>query len=72
MRYWSRGMTNTVCPYYQRESQYTISCEGLVEGADAVQRFTKEEDKEKYQQKECYRYPNDCPIARLLDRRYRD
>ena len=64
-------MTNTVCPYYQRESQYTISCEGLIGETDTVQRFTKEKSKENYQQKECYRYPNECPIAKMLDRRYK-
>lgn len=59
----------TRCPYYLRSSKYSIGCEGVVEGTEALTKFDDLDKKSVFQEKECFRYPNDCPIAKEHDRR---
>ena len=43
------GMSNTKCPYYIRESAYTISCEGIEKGTVNVIKFPSENKKNEFQ-----------------------
>ena len=49
-----KGGAETVCPYYERESKYSITCEGVYGGTDLVTHFREAHDKKRWQQKVCF------------------
>lgn len=59
---------NTVCPYYLRESNKSITCEGLIEGTCTMHRFPSRLDKQAYQANHCERfvYGQVCPAAAAI------
>lgn len=73
-RYMFKGkgnaITNTLCPYYIRDSQKQITCEGVVAGAETSMKFESEERKLEYQKQYCFLYPNECMICKGLDAKY--
>lgn len=64
-----KGSRHTKCPYYIRESEYTITCEGVHPGTETVQKFPLKQRKEDFQEKCCYRYPNECKICQELEKK---
>ena len=68
------GGVNTVCPFYQRESKYQITCEGLIRGAYTQTRFDTEEAKLEFMRRACssFSYAERCPLAQLLTKQYAD
>ena len=64
-----KGTSNVKCPYYIRESRLSMTCEGFISD-EIVMRFTCEKDKETFQEKECYHYPNGCIICNANEKKY--
>lgn len=53
----------TKCPYYFGSAKYSIRCEGIINDTETVTKFDDVAQKQEYQKRECFRYPNECPIA---------
>lgn len=70
-KYTGPGVIYTKCPFYKTESLIRITCEGVEPGTDIITKFATEQDKFKYQERNCYYYPNSCPIRELLETKYR-
>lgn len=60
------GETRTMCPYYLREREKSITCEGAAKGSEVMFRYETREEKRKAQ-RICFSYPNNCPIALCND-----
>lgn len=65
------GMSATACPFYLRESEYSISCEGIVDNSKTILKFTSKKQKKYHQFDYCYHsvYEN-CPLYQLLLKKY--
>ena len=72
MKYSGIGTTHTKCPFFVRESELQITCEGVIENADTASKFATEKEKIRYQVKQCFRYPNECPVAKMNERKYEE
>ncbi len=63
-----------MCPYYLgapvRKQMSHIACEGVLTGSTSTQKFISVELRDKFFYENCVFYPNDCPLARLLDEKY--
>lgn len=61
----------TFCPFYIKESDKGITCEGVVPGTTQLMRFDTMQDKRKHQKAHCERkdYAALCPLATLLTER---
>lgn len=68
------GGTRTICPFYLKEAQKSITCEGLIEGTSNMTRFDTEEEKLQYQSANCemYNYANCCKLAAALAKKYEE
>lgn len=66
------GYVKTKCPFYERESKFSITCEGTDESNRVSIKFNSEREKIEHQAKECYRYPNECEIAKMCKKKYAD
>lgn len=68
------GGVTSVCPFYQRESRYMITCEGLFEGMNLQLNFDSEEHKQLYMSDACssFDYVKRCPLAKLLMLKYEE
>lgn len=64
------AITNTLCPYYIRDSLKQITCEGVVSGSKMSIKFDNESEKIEYQRQHCFTYPNECMICKGLDAKY--
>ena len=64
----------TVCPFYLRERQYKISCEGLTDSNELGIFFTTTDKKEEWQELFCFDMENyeHCPIAGMLFQKYEE
>lgn len=60
----------TKCPFYQSEFKKSITCEGISDGSLNTMKFKDEDSKNDYLLENCFRYPNDCPIAVALGIKY--
>ena len=67
--YW-KGTSNIKCPYYLSEHEKTITCEGVV-STNIMQRFDSKGKKEEFQEKNCFKYPNECPYFKLNEGKYK-
>lgn len=67
-----RLSANVICPYYIRESERSVTCEGLREGMVVKSVFCSEQQKSDYQREMCvhYDYAELCPLARALFFKY--
>ena len=67
-----RGGVKAICPYYQHESKYTITCEGIFENSQQQVKFSTKEDKVKHVLQVCssFGYSRLCPVARMLEKKY--
>ena len=67
-------MTNSkaICPYYQHESEYTITCEGIFENSQQQVKFSAKAEKTKHVSEVCssFGYSRLCLVARMLEKKY--
>ena len=54
MSYWGIGTVNTDCPFYKRESEKEITCEGAEPGTLCAKKFTSKAEKEDFQKHHCF------------------
>ena len=67
----STGASKSICPYFLREYNKSITCEGLCGKDEFMHRFVSTKDKCDYQKKYCFRYDySRCPLAKILDGKY--
>lgn len=67
------GLTSSICPFYLRESQLSISCEGLTDGTRNVMKFNKLDDKHQYQRDFCfYKTYKGCPVYQAILKKYEE
>ena len=59
------------CPFYQRNSERKIVCEGIIEGSVTVQEFDKRSDKEAHRNKYCDNQYSRCKIYDILQKKYK-
>jgi len=62
------GEKLTVCPFYVREADKSISCEGVIDGTVTMTRFASTEVKVRFQEAACFQYGSErvCPVAKQL------
>ena len=67
-----KGLVETYCPYYIREAECSITCEGIVASALSCLKFDSSQKKEQFQRKSCFLkdYYKNCPIAAFLESEY--
>ncbi len=67
-----RGGVKAICPYYQHESKYTITCEGIFENSQQQVKFSTKADKMRHVSEVCssFGYSRFCPVARMLEKKY--
>lgn len=58
------------CPFYLKHGKFYIDCEGVEKSNRTSVGFTTYGEKESYMRQYCNRYPNSCPIAKMLDEKY--
>lgn len=58
------------CPFYASSGKLTITCEGVIENTEMMNRFRTAELRMEHQKSHCFRYPNDCPIAKEIEAQY--
>lgn len=63
----------TLCPYYRKHTEVTISCEGPANQSRLTLEFASRAQREHYQEKTCacYLY-RACPLALAASRKYDD
>ncbi len=54
MSYWGVGVTRTDCPFYIRESELQICCEGEEKNHVCKKEFATKEEKLDYQKHHCF------------------
>lgn len=64
----------TICPFYQREADKSITCEGVIPGTTASTHFDSKGEKRLFQEQHCElrEYEKCCPLAAALMRKYED
>lgn len=66
-----KGGTETVCPYYVREANKSITCEGMVAGTLTQHRFDSEAEMLSFQARYCCTTTySRCPLASSLSEKY--
>lgn len=63
-----------ICPYYERESAMSVTCEGMTRQVHSAVKFDSGEEKREWFARYCgtYKY-GDCPYARMIaDGKYRE
>ncbi len=58
------------CPYFRKEERIVICCEGIEPETVLRQVFPNKDDLRAFRKRNCDCYPNDCPIARELDKKW--
>ena len=66
-----KGMVDTQCPFYIKEANKSITCEGMKEECNLCIKFQSEEEKLKYQEENCFKYPNGCEIRKINEEKYK-
>ena len=70
MSHYTGGAT-TVCPFYLRENDKTLTCEGCTWGSTTTMRFAKTQQKTAWQEEICARYHfRRCPLASATEMKY--
>ena len=62
--------SGVLCPYYRREGNTYISCEGFAPGAQTQVGFMDPHRRQQWQEVYCMRQYHLCPIAYLLAKKY--
>lgn len=59
------------CPFYLREKDRTVDCEGLIDGTDSVTKFSSRGSKNLFMKEHCVRCMGvGCKLAEALCRKY--
>lgn len=66
MGFWGIGVTATTCPFYIRESEKEITCEGADMGTKCSKKFNSRKDKENFQKHHCFTGCDRCHNAKIL------
>jgi collagenase-like PrtC family protease len=67
----SKNMTADIkCPFFSSITEKSISCEGMDSSCRNVMWFVTEQERYQYVQKHCFNYPNECPIALEVEKKY--
>lgn len=65
------GGARAICPFYLRETNTTITCEGVLEGTQSTIIFQSSEEKQQHQQERCNMHSyKDCAAAKALLDKY--
>lgn len=65
------GLVTAKCPYFERNSEKSITCEGLIEGSNVKMEFKTEDRKDEFLRENCKKYPDcQCAVRTALDRKY--
>ena len=68
-----KGGANTICPFYERETDRSITCEGLRENSVLTMRFPARKDKSAWQEDFCMTFAyRRCPLARACYEKYEE
>ena len=59
------------CPYYLAKGKLYINCEGIGNSTRLSSWYDTYKEKEVQFRKMCCYYPNKCPIAEMLDKKYK-
>jgi ribosome-binding protein aMBF1 (putative translation factor) len=61
----------TICPYYIKEAEKSITCEGLIPHTVTMVRFASQREKVLHQRKHCEQYDAEkgCPIRAAIDKK---
>ena len=62
------GICRAVCPYYDHESRFSVTCEGPVENTLASIKFTAEKARIRWVEEFCCRYGNGILFAPFASR----
>ena len=67
------GGARAVCPFFQHDSRFEITCEGLMAEDQLQIKFRTEMKKENYLREVCctFCYEKRCPVAHMLEQKYR-
>ena len=63
-------LPNVKCPYFVSVTEKAISCEGVSKSNKVVVCFETKGKKMDHINSYCYNFPNSCPIAKAVDRKY--
>lgn len=70
MRY-SANYVDVKCPYFSSETAKAIHCEGYEKGQQRNSTlFDGKDEKEAHINKYCANYPNNCPLSKIIDKKY--
>lgn len=69
-KYYMKGVTMAVCPYFIRESARTVTCEGFVNNAKSTLSFQTPTQKLDFQKDHCFCYDSECPVRLKNDSRF--
>ena len=72
MAHYTSG-AKTICPFYLRETERTIPCEGVSPDRPSKIRFAHEGEKRRFQKQNCelFDYGRSCPMAAALREKYK-
>ena len=59
-----------ICPYYRREGNLYVTCEGFSPGAQNQMGFPSAWRRQRWQEVYCMRQYRLCPLAYLLEKKY--
>jgi ribosome-binding protein aMBF1 (putative translation factor) len=63
------GGAKTICPYYVKEADQSITCEGVIPGTNIMMRFPGVAEKNTFQGKYCSKHDYlRCPQAAILEK----
>lgn len=69
MKYVSLGLY-AKCPFFLKESKFSICCEGIREGTEFSIKFQTEEDKKAYIRTHCNRMDCECELKTAIEKKY--
>lgn len=56
-----------ICPFFVKESELSVTCEGVIPGVACTQRFAASKQRAEHQRRYCNSYDySDCPWAAML------
>lgn len=59
------------CPFFNSITKVSISCEGMDTANRNVMWFASEDEKADFVEKHCNLYPNNCPVAKRIEEKYK-
>ena len=63
-------VVNAKCPFFRSDSVKGIRCEGMPDTKGIRVLFDSEEEKNRYEEEYCLKYPNRCKHAEVMEKEY--